>query len=391
MEKIKAHFFISGEEKEIAPGSELWELPLSGRRTKKNTGFQAGKVNQGTGITIGDYFSASCKVLSQNECSILLTGLEAILKRPVSKDHVCRVLIFLEKHGAFYHPLKIRVELTDSQSLVFVLNGAVSTLGLSLIETEYFLISRLNKAFSKQYLPHVFGLNFVETNHGRIGFFLGEWFEGYKEFHVTDAQDQRQIVIWESDGRCRYLPGKTALPIYQETARILTYYYNIETFEQIFPWHHAAGDFIVQQSDGRFHIRLITVRGYSPLTEFGSGKEDKKSYILPSLLFFFFNLTIRMRLDRLDGTGKTVLLEDEVIGATIKGFLTALDEKSKEYDYGDLKLIFIDFVKEWNPDQMKAIMATIQDSCDTDVTENQLILENLEIHCRIIETIFKTL
>ena len=391
MEKIRTHFFISGEKKELTPGSELWDCPLSGRKDDGNNELQPEKVSRGTEITIGDYFSASCKILSQNEYLILLTGLEAVLKRPVSKDHILRVLIFLEKHGAFYHPLKIRVELKDSQTHLFVLNGAVSNPGLSLIETEYFLIARLNKAFSEQYLPHVFGLDFIEMNHGRIGFFLGKWFEDYKEFHVTGSRDKRRIVVWESDGRCLYLPWKNALPVYRETAKILTYYYNIETFEQIFPWHHAAGDFIVKQAGDRFHVRLVTVRGYSPLTEFGSGEEDKKNHILPSLLLFFFNLTLRMRLDRLDGTGKTVLLGDEVLKETIEGFFTVLDEKSKDYSYGDLKRIFIDFKNGFSLGQIMDIMITIMESGDMNQTENQLILENLETHCRIIEAIFKTL
>ncbi len=391
MGKNRLHFFISGEEKEVIPGSELWELPLSGKRVGQAGDLDSGTANRDTGITVGDYFSASCEVLSKKEFSILVTGLESVFQKTVPKDAIGRVLIFLEKHGAFYHPLKIKVELKDSQTCLFVLNGAVSTPGLSLIETEYSLISRLNKAFSTQYLPLVFGLDILETKHGRIGFFLGEWFEDYKEFHVTVGRDQRQISIWESEGNCRYLPEKTALPIYREAARILTYYYDIETFEQIFPWHHAAGDFIVQQSDGQFHVRLITVRGYSPLTEFGPDEADRKSHILPSLLVFFFNLTLRMRLDRLDGTGKAVMLGDEILGSTVDGFLDALNEKSKDYDYGNLKLIFIAFVKGWSLDQMMNIMVKIMESGDMNPMENRLIMENLETHCRVLEAIFKTL
>jgi hypothetical protein len=391
MGKNRFHFFISGEEKEVIPGSELWELPLSGKRTVRDGGFQSGPVNRDTEITIGDYFLASSEVLSKKEFSILVTGLESFFQRPVTKNYIHSVSVFLEKHGAFYHPLKIRVELKDSQTCLFVLNGAVSTPGLSLIETEYSLISRLNETYSIQYLPQVFGLDVLETKHGKIGFFLGEWFEDYTEFHVTVGRDERQIVIWESDGNCCYLPEKTVLSIYREAARILTLYYNIETFEQIFPWHHAAGDFIVKQADGQFHVRLITVRGYSSLTEFGPNEADRKSHILPSLLIFFFNLTLRMRLDRLDGTGKAVMLGDEVIRATTDGFLDALDEKSKNYDYGNLKLSFIAFVKGWSLDQILDIMVTIIESGDMNPMENRLIMENLEIHCRVLEVIFKTL
>jgi hypothetical protein len=98
-----------------------------------------------------------------------------------------------------------------------------------------------------------------------------------------------------------------------------------------------------------------------------------------------------MRLDRLDGTGKAVMLGDEVIRATTDGFLDALDEKSKNYDYGNLKLSFIAFVKGWSLDQILDIMVTIIESGDMNPMENRLIMENLEIHCRVLEVIFKTL
>jgi len=385
------HFFISGEEKEVFPGSRLWDLPLSGMSAGKGKNSRPEGANQDNKITVGEYLSASCRVLSQKNFSMLQKGLGAAFSRPVSKDDIVGVSIFLEKHGAFYHPLKIKVNLKTSQTCFFVLNGAVSGPGLSLIGTEYSLISKLNASFSKTYLPRVFGLDILETQKGRLGFILGEWFQDYREFHVTAGNGPRQIVIWESDGSCRCLQEKSMLPVYREAARILTFYYNIDTFEQIYPWHHAAGDFIVRDADGRFQVRLITVRGYSPLTEFGSDEADQKNHILPSLLVFFFTLSLKMRLDRLDGTGKAVMLGDEVIKATAAGFLDALDEKSKAYDYGDLKQIFTTFFNGFNLDQIMNTVAAIKESCDWNPAEDLLIKENLESHCRILQSVFKTL
>jgi hypothetical protein len=391
MEKPRFHFYISGEKKEVLPGSALWELPLSGKGPGRDDAVASGSARQDGEITVGEYFSAACRFLSRNEFSFLISGLEVVLHNPVSCGHIHQISVFLEKHGAFYHPLKIRVDLTDSQTCFFVLNGAVDSPGLSLIEKEVFLISKLNKSFPKHYLPLVFGWDILKTPKRRIGFFLGEWFQDYKEFHMTTGNHQRQIVIWESDGSCRYLSKKAALPIYQEAARILTYYYNIETFEQIYPWHHAAGDFIVRAADGQFHVRLITVRGYSPLTEFGADEIEKKNQILPSLLVFFFNLSLRMRLDRLNGTGEAVMLGDGVIKATVDGFLDALDEKSKAYEYGDLKRIFISFFNGFDLDQMMSIGFAAQDSWVANPAESRLIRENIESHCRVLQTIFKSL
>ena len=391
MEKFRFHFYISGEEKEVLSGSALWELPLSGKEPGRDHAVASGSARQDREITVGEYFSAACRFLSRNEFSILISGLEAVLQNPVSYEHINQISVFLEKHGAFYHPLKIRVHLTDTQTCFFVLNGAVGNPGLSLIEKEVSLISKLNKSFPKQYLPLVFGWDILKTPKGGIGFFLGEWFQDYKEFHVTAGNDHRQIVIWESDGSCRYLPEKSLLPVYREAARILTYYYNIETFEQVYPWHHAAGDFIVRAADGQFQVRLITVRGYSALTEFGADETEKKNHILPSLLVFFFNLSLRMRLDRLDGTGEAVMLGDGVITATVDGFLDALDEKSKAYEYGDLKRIFISFFNGFDLDQMMSIGFAAQDSWVANPAESRLIRENIKPHCRVLQALFKTM
>ncbi|MCD4718463.1 MAG: hypothetical protein K8S13_01190 [Desulfobacula sp.] len=364
---------------------------MSGKNIGFSTNMSSHPASLKTIVTIGDYFSAAHHFLLKNDFSILKSGLEAVFNTPVQANQITKIVVFLEKHGSLYHPLKIQVVASEKRTCSFVLNGAVSRSGLSLIENEYDLISKMNQAYSKHYLPQVFGVDFIETDKGRIGFFLGEWFEGYKEFHVTEDQDRRQIVIWESDGSCHYVFETNALEIYQEISRILTYYYDLETFEQISPWHHAAGDFIVKQEKQSVHVRLITVRGYSPLKEFCTGEEDKKVYILPSLLLFFLNLTLRMRLDRLNGTGKTYMLGNRVIKATIKGFLKALDEKSTIYDFGDLRSVFTEFFRQFSPGQITKMMENILESTHPESSEINLLEKNLESHCKILHLIFKNI
>lgn len=384
-------FFISGEESQVFPGSRLWELPLSGKSIGFSSDFHAEGTIEYAVITIGDYFSAVCQFLSENDFLILKTGFELVFKKHVLTDQIDRIFVSLEKHGAFYHPLKIQVAVNEIQVCSFALNGAVSRPGLALIENEYHFISSLNKACSKNYLPKVFGIDFIKTDKGRIGFFLGEWFDGYKEFHVTEDQDRKQIAIWESDGCCHYISETDSLEIYHEISRILTYYYDLETFDQIFPWHHAAGDFVVKQEEGNIHVRLITVRGYAPLMEPGDGQTDKNIHILPSLLFFFLNLTLRMRLDRLNGIGKIVMLDPRVIEATIKGFLQALDEKSTGCGYPDLRSVFIEFFRQFSRGQIMQIMGNILESYHPEPSEINLLEQNFESHCRLLHSIFENI
>jgi hypothetical protein len=433
-------FFISGEKKEILPDSKLWNFPLSGRKPDQpdksdsgqiflNSGFcgnnnsnsakqyhicteqddekqiKLNKNAENREITIGDYFIAAESFLSRHDFLHLITGIESGYRRPdkkhetvkshnllkdsVQKNRIRDVKIFLEKHGAFYHPMKIVVNLNNDNTCFFVLNGAVSVPGLSLIEAEYRLISRLNSTFSEQYLPYVYAMDFIETSKNQIAFFLGEWFEGYKEFHITTDRGQKQIALWESDGTCQYISEHRALSLYKEISRILTYYYNIETFEQISLWHHAAGDFIVKEEKNRFKIRLITARGYYPVTEFSSDEKQRKDHILPSLLIFFMQLSLKIRIDRLNGQGDYTLLGNEVIVVTADGFLEALDEKTDNYSYGDLKNIFIGFFKQFSYDQLVNIVENLAESEEYNDIERRLIIENSETHCRILQSIFQ--
>ena len=384
------HFFISGVAQEVIPDYSLWQLPLSGEINAKpcNSIF-----------TIGDYFLAACKFLSKNNFSILLTGINSVLKKNAGIkntgiDKIISIKIFLEKHGAFYHPLKIQVTSQANHEWSFVLNGAVSKQGLALIEKEYNLLCDILKkrkcqSHSKHYLPEIYGFGYAKVKQTRVGFFLGEWFEDYKEFHISEDNDIRQITIWESDGSNKYIAMEDGLEIYQEISKILTCYYNLETFEQIAAWHHAAGDFIVNLKNGKTKVKLITVRKYSPLTQLGAGEKNQKTFILPALLFFLLDMTFKMRIDRLNGTGRMVMADNLVINAVIKGFLFSLNEKSQMYEYGNIKKNFIDFFCSFDLGQMLDLMENIVETCYVDSNELQLIEKNFKAHGTLVYSILK--
>ena len=392
MESSLFRFFISGVINKVTPDSRLWQLPLSGNNIR-----QSCDSTLTTGLTTGDYYLAACEFLSKDNFSILKIGLKFFFDKSIQTNQITQIKIFLEKHGAFYHPLKIEVVLDKNTTRSFVLNGAVSKQGISLIKTEYDLLSRINQINQVNqihpalHLPQVFGFNFIGTNKGKVGFFLGQWFENYKEFHISDDNKTRQITIWESDGTCHYIEMEDAFGIYQKIAEILTYYYDLETFKQILSWHHAAGDFIVSLENGKFSVKLITVRAYSPLTKLGAGENHHSTYIFPSLLFFFLDLTIRIRIDRLNGTNETVMIDKHVLNSVIKGFLSALDEKSAIYDYGDLKTGFIEFFFQFDLEQLNELAENIVQSCYFDPLEIKLIEENLKIHCQTLLTSLKNI
>jgi hypothetical protein len=159
--------------------------------------------------------------------------------------------------------------------------------------------------------------------------FLGEWFEGFNEFHITFDPDDNQykIIVWDYEYGNFFLTAYQAMELYRQAMKILTYYYNIETFEQIVSWHHAAGDFVLKRQEDDIELKLVTVRQYRSMYENNIESEyliPDAELILEALLVFFFNTAIKMRIDRLDGVGDIVWSDEVALDGIIKGFFEGL-------------------------------------------------------------------
>jgi len=135
------------------------------------------------------------------------------------------------------------------------------------------------------------------------------------------------MLLWDMDKGAHYISQRECFELYRQAARILTLYYNYHNFRQIYPWHHAAGDFVIKAKKGKIHIRLITIRDYSAVVDFSSRKRAAK---LLGLIIFFLHLTVQMRVDRLDGVGQVVWAEDHCLEGTVTGFLDGWAERKKQ-------------------------------------------------------------
>ncbi len=387
-------FHIPGKKGQLFPDSTLWNMPLAGKKAlsapQNMDSAESGMPDNI--ISVGDYFTAAERFLSDNNFNRLKKIIELMENKPVPVSMIIHVSIFLEKHGAFYHPLRVKSELQNGTCCVSALNGAVSNHGLALLEDEYRLISKLNSKYGFPWIPRVSDCAVEKTGKGRIGFFSGQWFEGFREFHVSGNHGTEQIAVWHSNGNCHYMSQHEAFGIYREISRILTLYYDIETFEQIISWHHAAGDFVFRIKQGQPEVRLVTIRGYEPVMQLENKDEDKRIYILPSLMFFFFNLSLRIRIDRRDGTKEPVLLGEKIISAALEGFLRALEEKSAwRTGFRELKKGFAEFVRQFSTQQIITIFQNMMESCLFDQQEENLIRKNLEHHCSYLFSCFKTM
>lgn len=293
------------------------------------TGGSGGKPADAP-VSYKDYFQAARIFLERNKFADLTQAAAIRLERTVRPEEISAVRVCLEKHGQFYHPSRVDVSGPEF-SVAFVLNVAISATGKAWIETEYHTIKRLNKDFAGGYLPEVYAYGEVplKGNGKSFPMFLGEWFEGFNEFHLSCDPEtgQNRIVVWDYIRGDFFLSSAQAVNLFRQAAKIIAFYYNPETFEQIFSWHHAAGDFVLKIEKDRITVRLITARQYLKLFKDSKEAKKKAAFALKALLIFFLQLSIRMRLDRRDGTGPVVWLGQEALMGTVSGFFEALAQK----------------------------------------------------------------
>ena len=221
----------------------------------------------------------------------------------------------------------------------------------------------------------------MRTEGGRaFSCFLGEWFEGYSELHVSrDPEDGAlKLMVWDEDRGPFFLsPGREAA-FYERAAFILTCFYDLETFEQIFPWHHAAGDFVIKCSGDRTDVKLVTARQRAAM--FSTENADLDS-ILKGALFFLLNMSIRMRLDRIDGTGQIAWAQNFAADNAYKGFVKALSAKERLLSMpSSPEICFLDFFSTCSYGDIKDMTMAIVDSYNPVAPDMPVIRKNIDAH-----------
>ncbi len=279
--------------------------------------------------TYKDYFESAARFLSADRFSRVRKAVADIVGKNENSIKISRIDIFLVKHGAFYHPSRVRVQ-THQGVFSFVLNIAVSENGKQIIEREYQALLHLNEALPIKGVPQVFAMGRAAGESGRdFCMFLGQWFDGFHEFHPTtdpknDLKSEKQrIMVWDGNKTPLYLSEQQEAALYQNCAMILAAYYNPVTFQQIFPWHHGAGDFIVRPEKNSVSVKLITVRGYEAAMAGKSTPTEKD--IIEALMIFLIQVSFKMRLDRFDGVGDIAWAKDALVKPAMDGFFQGLD------------------------------------------------------------------
>ena len=304
-------------------------VPLDPERAR--VPLPAGPDGTNPSIHYGPYFEALLRFLSRESFRPLLDSLTERLGREAALNSIRDLEIISEKHGALYHVAHLRTRLED-ETCELALNSAVTPGQKAAMAAELATLSELRDRFGLPYLPRQYrqGEAFYEEHPGgerrTLSLFLAEWFDGYHEFHLTrlPGSPSPRLRIWAPGNEQQVLSSEEARALYAEASHILTSYLDPSDFRQIYPWHHAAGDFIVRRRGGPLDVRMVTARGYKTLPSLGAGFDEK--WIGP--VHFLLNATIRMRLDRYDGTGDPAWAESDCIEAVISGFLTAWEVKA---------------------------------------------------------------
>jgi len=279
-------------------------------------------------LTLGDYFDTLRNCILEDEGKLLKGALKSASHKNFNLEEIQKIQIRSEKHGVLYHLASVEV-ITTKIAVKFTLSTAISEKGQGCMLREHHILDRLNRNFQFSFLPEIYDMRKM-TCHTATGrpvemvMLAAQWFEDYHEWHVTrDPSDDRQkIEIWDLKRGPRYASSGEASLIIEECSKILTRYYDFTDFNLIGAWHHAAGDFIVKCPRGRKpEVKLTTVRKYAPLMP---GLSEKKVNPTIAFVYFFLDTTLRMRLDRLDGVGEMVWLDDFAVAATVKGVIEGL-------------------------------------------------------------------
>lgn len=384
-DQIPLRLIATTPKKDISISSESGAIHLPGGPRS---------VDAESDLRYGPYLEAVRYLITRNNCKKILEALSSRLARVVNLEELDFIEVRTEKHGACYHVARAALSVSG-QVISFAVNVAVSDVARSELGRDYNLLNRLRNRFSYQFLPQVYfrgAGRYQERGESTrwLHMFVAEWFSGYHEFHLNlDQLDgSSRLLLWDLDYGSRYLSNKQCLEIYRQAARILTLYYDWNTFKQICPWHHAAGDFVLKEEGDRVDLRLVTVRDYAPVVHFKTGKRAGK---LLALILFFFHLTIQMRLDRLDGVGGVVWAEDSCLEGVVAGFFEGLAQGNERSKRGMPSVSEIqDLLRSFTKDEWVQLLVEFLGTYTFSQEELAHIRDQVEGHIEYLQQVLAT-
>lgn len=378
-DKPSIYYSISDPSNLVNPASSEWLTPLP-----LSLGSEAQSLHP---VKVCDYFIAAESFLIENEFEVIRNGGLHAISESMVPQAIEAINICLVKHGRFYHPSKVIIRSKTNQTFSMALNIAFSPEGNACVDRECEALLSLNNRV--KFIPKVFGNKTFVINDGPIySMFAAQWFENYHEFHISlDKDDIQQIIVWDSEKDNYYLSKKDSFELYRKIAHIMTCCYDPYTGDQIQPWHHAAGDFIIKNDNNGVDVKLITVRQYTSL--FKEMPDDVES-IAEAAIIFLIGLSLRTRLDRADGVGGTLWADDYAVQATVQGFFDGICSShfTDKHD-SELKQKIIGLPSQLTPDDILGYSRLIIESYNPLSPDIPVIEKNIKNHVRNLYQAFK--
>ena len=282
----------------------------------------------------------------------------------------------------------------DDKQVRLCVSTAVSGTGKQWLKDEYEILKSLNASLKLPYLPSIYFKGDLAAPAGEketeiLAMFLGEWFENYHEWHISIDENNktRKICIWDRQNGSRYASRKESFEIFRQASKILTLYYDADNFSQIYPWHHAAGDFIVKAGENKVEVRLTTARKYQSIM--GCLLQESVNPMIAAV-YFFLNLTVRIRLDKLDGVGETVWAGNFSVDAATEGFFEALRIMNREgrFNHGGTKDL-LSLLQSFEEDEIETLFQPLLGLYKEDSPSDISVIQaNLKPH---VKRLYQTL
>lgn len=371
-------FFLATTDHPMDSNQPLWHQRLPDRKASVAPGSEENQIDP---MTYGDYFEAVSDFCASNAWDLILRATRQKLQRPIAEDDISRLSIFLEKHGALYHPARLLVN-TPDQAPAFVINVAGSAAGRRMLATEMDALRGLGEDRPFGWFPTVYG-----GASDPVPMFMADWFDGYHEFHLTRSTMKKDLclVVWDGADTPHLLSEEQAANLYRQATMILAACYDPITTDQIFPWHHAAGDFVVRIEGHTVDVKLITVRDYAPIAALATPSTDERA-LLDNLIVFFLHLSMRMRLDRLDGVSEIVWAPEACLAPMIDGFFKGLDLTSRLSGFPEpFPSIFKGYLNHQGASRlMNQSKQVVQTVFDRQGEEKRVVDQHLERHLQQI-------
>lgn len=350
--------------------------------------FAIGPSDYHSFMTLRDFFDCIARFLMPQGGLSIAVILSGLWGRPVRDEEIEEIVIRYEKYGTLYQICSVDVSAGGSFARLCA-SMALSQEAKETLEREFELLRQFEKK-RLRYLPRAYKKDLIEVEKAggveRLLVVLLDWFDDYEEWHFKTHEGSTKAFLWDMRGGYRFLSEEQTLDTVRQASRILTLYYDVESTKRISPWHHGGGDFVVKTSDAAVDVKLVTARGYDPI----SSPDDERP--VKTLCAFCIETITKMRLDKWEGMGESTWADRFVLEAALKGFFEGLEIKEARGEMGPLTATgVLQELKSSTAEELKRfVRRLLAEMKQYDLSDYGVVLRHLNGHAEEICTAIRS-